>query len=253
MENNEYNALAKSERDHWWFISLRRKIKRVIRPRIHVDRKTLIFDAGCGTGFLVKWLSDSFPYCIQAECCEPSSVGRIAASRYNIFPINAHIADLPDSLHGNYDIVTCIDVLYHRDVDPVIAVRKLCDLLRPGGTLIINTASLPCLRRVHDSRVHGARRFTLVQIEKLITNENMTPVEAYYWNVHLAPLVYFIALIERFSGRSFEGASDVKTPPRWLNSVLILLSRLESLLPIGSHNILRPFGSSIFLVAQKPL
>lgn len=252
MEHQEYLALLESEADHWWFVSLREKVFRAIRSRIVADRKIFVFDAGCGTGFLVKQLSDTFPKSIQVECCEPSPHGRAAASRYNISPLPTTIADLPDSLHGRYDVVTCIDVLYHRDVAPAIAVRKLRNLLKPGGTLIVNTASLPCLRRQHDNRVHGGRRFTKAQITNIIVQENLRLLQIYYWNVHLVPVLYLYTMPERLLGRTLDDSSDVRTP-RLLNTFFLFLSKLESFLPIGSRNMFRPFGTSIFLVAEKPL
>ena len=253
MESNEYEALFKSESDHWWFASLRSKIFRIVSSRIIVGRKIHVFDAGCGTGFLAMRLSDIFTESLEVDCCEPSPNGRLAANRYGIFPMSATISELPCTLHGQYDVVTCIDVLYHRDVEPCVAVRKLSDLLKPGGTLIVNTASLPCLRRAHDDRVHGGRRFTRAQIHKIIEQQGLVTLENYYWNIHLAPIVYAYGLLERLLGGSFGNSSDVHTPPHFLNSFLLLLSKAESLLPTGSPIILRPFGTSIFLVAEKPL
>lgn len=254
MLHDEYTALAVSEDNHWWYKRLRCNILAAIKTDASKNSQrptTTLFDAGCGTGGLIHYLRIKYPnHICSLQCCEPNAYARTLCLRRNIAPLPFAILDLPESLNHTYDIVTCIDVLYHADIEPLDALNRLAQLVKPGGTIIMNNAALNCFKRSHDANVLGVRRFNSHQISKLISAAGLRSLQIYYWNTLLAPFLLLSIFLERLKILPTSKASQVAIPGPLVNWLLSSILAVESLLP--KHPLFRPFGTSVFAVAIKP-
>ena len=140
------------------------------------------------------------------------------------------------------DAVLSLDVLYHAEVDETAALREMSRVLRPGGVLIVNAAAFECLRGAHDAAVCGARRYRRAELAARVAAAGFEVQTASYWNAWLFPALW---LRRRF----FKAAQgDLKLPPRWLNSLLECVARLDAWM---CRCLGVPWGSSILLVAVK--
>ena len=108
----------------------------------------------------------------------------------------------------------------------------------------------------------GARRFLADGLRQLVEASGLEVEEILYWNSWLTPLLWLQIQIEALGRRSAPapaepaeqqdgaGPSELRLPPAWLNrglaAVLDLERQLSPLLPL-------PWGSSLMLVARKPL
>lgn len=97
-----------------------------------------LIDFACGSGLLTR--------CMAAAL--PSSTRVTALDFFETPPRNLGFVDyLPfarmNKLRGTADTLTCFHVLEH-DNDPDDLIRRLLDLLKPNGTLIIEVPNIDC-------------------------------------------------------------------------------------------------------------
>jgi hypothetical protein len=108
---------------------------------------------------------------------------------------------------------------------------------------------MPCLRRHHDRRVHGARRFLAPELQSLVQSNGLNIERLHYWNSWLTPLLWLKLRLTNGAAHRSNDCSELELPRRGLNTFLSGLLWLE-------HQVNRwaslPFGSSLFLQARKP-
>ncbi len=251
MYNQEYKVLSLIEKKHWWFNYLHSNVKDLLRIEAKSKNKKLdIFDVGCGTGGLLLKLSRD-PWINSLEGCEPNTYGFDHTRKLGINVLNCSIEDMQKT-NSNYDAAICMDVLYHKNVMPDVCMNSIFRLLSPGGLLLLNVAAMPCLKRTHDERVMGVRRYYLAQLRDLVISAGFEVESLYYWNSLLAPILWIQA---RFENRSIfmksfnqKRVSDLELPPRLINKILFQILQLETII---RDYFSFPFGSSLFLVARK--
>jgi SAM-dependent methyltransferase len=264
MQEAEYHAMAALEERHWWYRSLRHRVLARLEGESRRQGHPLdVLDAGCGTGGLLLALQGQ-PSIAAASGCDSHPVALDYARSRGLNVMKASVNDLGIGPQ-RFDVVLSMDVVYHRQVVPSAAMAAMAARLRPGGLLLLNAAAMPCLRREHDRRVMGGRRFLPDQLRQLVADAGLTVEELGYWNSWLTPLLWLQSRLERLAApkpvtaatdpadRAGESEpsedSDVQLPPNWLNRALTILLRWEgrcmALLPL-------PWGSSLLLSARKP-
>jgi SAM-dependent methyltransferase len=98
------------------------------------DRNRRWLDYGCGNGGLVRHLrnlgaADAFGF-------DEGSITAEARAR----GVPTLDSDELDQRAGSFDVVTAIEVIEHT-LDPVSELRRMRDLLRPGGLLFMTTGN----------------------------------------------------------------------------------------------------------------
>lgn len=275
MQEAEYHAMAALEARHWWYRSLHSRVLRRLEAEArHRGQPLEVFDAGCGTGGLLVALKGQ-PWIASASGCDTHPLALHYTRSRGLSVADVSVNDL-NGWPGRFDVVMSIDVLYHRQVKPAAAIAGMASLLRPGGLLLLNAAAMPCLRREHDRRVMGGRRFLPGPLRQLVQEAGLDVEELRYWNSWLTPLLWLQSRLERLGSRhrppagpdgshgaepgtrvtieddSHKGSqhdSDVKLPPAWLNRMLVLVLRLEDRC---SAPLPLPWGSSLLLRARRP-
>lgn len=99
-------------------------------------RPDRVFEVGCGNGSLANRLS-AFVSISGVD----SSHSAIEVARTSFPNLDLRVASAYDDLsfeYGKFDVVICLEVIEHL-FDPRSAVRRMRDLLKPEGTLIIST------------------------------------------------------------------------------------------------------------------
>lgn len=104
------------------------------------DLRGRYLDVGCGFGGYLRAFADRGMQVTGVE---------IDDDRVDLSRANARDGDLGDCVHkldilaadaldrlGTFDLITCIDVIEHV-LDVPLALRRMSDLLRPGGTLCL--------------------------------------------------------------------------------------------------------------------
>lgn len=246
MEKSEYTRMYILETSFWWYRVLHELVETIIEK--HKPAGAIrILDAGCGTGRMM-------------EICR--KYGLVEGIDYSVDAVNyarkrgldnVELGDLNEvSLEANsYDLILSLDVLYHSAIrDDKAILQKFYHGLKEGGLLIINLPAFEYLKRSHDKVVFTKKRYRKKAFKKEVTEVGFHKLHSSYRMPHL----FFIILITKIfhqKSRMHTPESDLKEIPGWLNRLLLSMGRAENW--FISHGITFPVGSSLFVLANKPI
>lgn len=250
MDIEEYRRLARIEDFHWWYLSTRNlflsRIKNFFEIRkgqTFLKRSDLkILDAGCGTGGFTEKLA-MFGSTVGIDISWLAlNLKKHRQAKY----INSSVNKMPfkDSF---FNLVVCVSVLYHRNVDDQQAMKEIARVLKPGGVVIILLPAFKSLIGIHDLAVHTKKRYSLNEANKLVLNSGMETIEIRYVFSFLFPLFILKRLGEKINIIP-KKISDLFELPGWLNNLVKLFCELEWKI---ADYISLPFGSSLMIIAKK--
>lgn len=255
MNLDEYARMYAAEDSHWWYVGMRDATLGLLNG--HLDAVTAdarqrgdphrpcILDAGCGTGGLLVHLAELG----WATGVDLSPEALSWARRRDLpYLAQASVESLPFS-DAAYDLVTCMDVLYHLQVqEDMAALAEFRRVLRPGGWLLVKVPAYEALRGQHDQTVHTRHRYTLDELRDKLETAGFVVERATYANTLLMPLAAAKRAIEGVIPLAPEGSSDVAQSPAWLNRVLTVVLRAEARLV---QRVDLPTGVSAIALAQR--
>lgn len=241
MEPDEFSALARVERDHWFYRGKRELVRYWLQRLAILRRRDLLIDVGAGTGQMLLELRGL----CRAIGIEQSEHGLAYASRQPIDVIQGSIAALPFT--GDVaSVVTALDVLEHVEDDGQ-AFSELVRVTRPGGLVVIHVPAFGVLWSDWDESLGHKRRYTVPGLLRLAKK---FPVEirrcVYVNSAAFLPVLSYRrlrALFPRLLARRLED----KLPPKPLNRVL----RGLFVKPACWDWLSPPFGVSILCIVQK--
>jgi len=245
MNKNEYLLYSQLEKQHWWFRA-RRKILKEILLEIDNKHNKSVLDVGCGVGINFNMLFGSFNR-VDGIDNNPEA---IRFSR----KINSNRMELMDAcslskINNKYDLVSFLDVLYHKSIEDYTSVLKNAKkILNQDGYILIADGAFSFLSGGHSEHVHGSRRFTRKQLILNLESLGYEIIISKYWGV----LLFFLIFIKR---RMLENifpsnskSSDVKHTPYLVNFIMYHLVSWER---IFFKYFDFPVGSSILILAKK--
>lgn len=247
MQTYEYQTMRNFEDTYWWYTSLRSRVIAHVSKLINGKSNVQLLDGGCGTGGMMQELKNKFPavdivgidYSTHAvNATRERMVGNVINAAVELLPFNEEI----------FDIVVSLDVLETRGVDDDKALREFHRILKKGGMLILNLTAFECLRGQHDDAVYVGRRYTKKTLMPLLVKTGFVKQYITYWNALFFPLLMIWRPVSRLFADTTAPLSDLKPLPPFVNKMLTWLIMREMHL---SMNVPLPFGSSIFVVAQK--
>lgn len=238
-----------AEDRHWWYVALHELIISRVATEAATRGPLQIFDAGCGTGRLAELLR---PYGSVSGC--DASLAAIAFCRQRGLTAMEQISLQEVTLPANYfDVITCIDVLYHRGIDDDVEIlEKLRRALKPGGLLLIHLVACPALYSSHDVAVHSRERYTRARLQERLARAGLVTERLSYRLTVLFPLIAIWRRLRRGvtkNAMTTKVTSDVSLPPTLINAALLHLMRAENWLL--RHRDL-PFGSSLLAICRRP-
>jgi SAM-dependent methyltransferase len=248
MEKNEYAHMFAHENSYWWYRGLHELVEKyVLRHAAKTGKPLVILDAGCGTGKMMELLQRfgtvrGFDVSLEAiKFCNERNLGNVENQDLNSW----------EPPTEKFDIVLCLDVLYHRNIIDDNSVRaKFFHALKPGGILIENLPAFELLRRNHDKVILTKRRFTRAPVVKKLKECGFCHVFASYRLPFLFVIMLFKKIFELFfKSKPDQAQSDLSFLPTGINSLLLFYNRLEN--AVISMGISLPIGGSLFIVARK--
>lgn len=249
MEDVEYRRMREAEDGHWWYAGLHDLVLRFVSEECHrLGRRPDALDAGCGTGRMTELLG---PLC-ETTACDVHPLA-LQATRARGLPrvMACDLSALAPAV-GAFDIVVCLDVLYHRAVpDDAAFLRHLHTSLRPGGLLLLQVPAFEWLRGTHDIAVHTRRRYRAGAVRRLLAASGFRAEFVTYRLPLLLPPLLLWRTWSRHRASHGGGApgSDVR-PTGGIDGPMLAALRMENRL---IHCGLRiPFGTSVFAKARRP-
>lgn len=256
MNPSQVRLMASLETRHWWYQSTHQLVLDALL--LFSDRSARLLDVGCGTGGLLRHLG-GFSSRTGLDL-DPLALGfarrRESHGSRGEFVLG-DIEALPRLEMAPFDCMTCIDVLYHRQVaDWMEAIASMASKLRAGGVLVLQVPAWNCLSGAHDRAVDGVRRFRRAPVEDVLRKSGFEILLSSYRFSWLFPGM----LVLRGGGRLRKGpawgANDLRRCtclPRFLRKAVqesfFRLALLENDWLLGGG--LVPVGSSLFVVARK--
>ncbi|HTD51923.1 MAG TPA: class I SAM-dependent methyltransferase [Thermoanaerobaculia bacterium] len=248
MNPREYAALFEVEDRHWWFAGVRREIARELARAAPEGGFRRWLDAGSGTGGLLANLE------VPGKPCgiglDLASEGVLFARQRPGARVGLGSVEMLPFGDESFDLMTSIDVLYHRNVDDARALSEAFRTLAPGGVLIVQVPAFDSLRGEHDTAVWTNRRYRLGEIARLLQSAGFAVRRRYYRNSILFPAAALRRLLRGRSREVGEARSDVGPVSRTADFLFSCVLRFEEAL--RGAGAWFPFGLSVFSVAQKP-
>jgi len=249
MERDEYGKMFAAEDVHWWYVSLHELILDTVRKEHGRTGLLTMFDAGCGTGRLLKLLSAYG----TAQGCDASDEALAFCRKRGLTQVRKADLNTADMGTQEFDVITAIDMLYHRNIrDEAGVLTRIWSALKPGGMAILQVPAFEFLRSSHDKAVHTARRYRRAELIRLMEQSGFL-IEQSTYRVGLLfvpiALYRFIGKYVTARGSNDASRSDVWLPNRTINSLFSALMRLENRL-LSRFSL--PCGSSIYIIARKP-
>lgn len=245
MERVEYQLMNALEDNFWWYRALHAIVAQRF-SQLQLPAGANVLDAGCGTGGMLKYLSQHAPqyrYCGLEWNKEAAAMAesKLADSKTGTAITRGSVNSMPFG-DQQFAAILSQDVLYHRNVDEQAMLQEFHRCLQPGGQLLVNVAAFQWMASAHDEHVHGARRYTEKQLQKLLQQNGFEVIRSGYWNSLLFPLM----MLQRLTVGKHKASSDVETVSAWQNRIFHAVLDCERRL-----NLRLPFGGSVWIHARK--
>lgn len=239
MEQDAFQFLADSERDHWWFRG-RREFIRASMERIAPPRGARILDAGCGSGGNLALLAEfgaihGFEYDDRA-CAHAAALG-IGPVATGSLPDHVPFADT------RFDVIGLFDVLEHLE-HPVESLVRLRERLTGNGAVLLTVPACPWLWGPYDEACHHFRRYTAETLTEHLQAAGFRIDYLSHFNALLLPL----AIVQRLKERAFGYSSTELSTSPGLSKLLFRIFRLERRWVPASR---LPFGLSLIAIARR--
>jgi ubiquinone/menaquinone biosynthesis C-methylase UbiE len=243
MEKQEYQNMYNAEDTHFYYVSLHKLVLRLIKQYAPVKSRLNILDAGCGTGRLAELMQ---PLGTVTGIDMSDEALKFAKTR-GIKVQKASVMKLPFK-NNEFDIITSIDVLYHKAVtDDNKALKEFKRILKPGGIVIIRLQAIPWLKNSHDHVVHSNKRYSKQEVKKKLLESGFTIEKLTYMNMSLAPIAIGQHIFQKFLPPSKDHSSIGQTN-KFINMTAENILTAENTI---LHTANLPFGLGVIAVARK--
>lgn len=242
MKNIAYKQMYESELTHGWYIGTRNHLIKTLKQKCATTSR--ILDAGAGTGGTIVLLKKAgFKNVIGIE---KSDLAIKYSAKRGLKITKGDINKLPFK-KDSFDVVVCLDVLYHQGVHPNLAIKEFQRVLKKGGLLYLQEPAYNFLKSRHDIAIATSRRFTKNQITKIVTMAGFKILKASYLNTLMFLPIAAKRLIDKFADKN-DITSDVVSLSPFLNRLFSNSLKIESFL---TSYLSLPFGLSIICLAKK--
>lgn len=245
MKKIAYLEMYENEMTHGWYVSTRKLMIHFLKKHSKDKSEMKILDAGCGTGGTIKFLQKAGfknvagidNSSMALELCRARGLKNVTPGSVNKLPFK----------NRSFGGVICLDVLYHKGVNPKATIKEFNRVLKKNGLLYLQEPAFNWLRGKHDDAIDTAHRFKKKEIQELIESSKFKIIKCTYFNTLFFPLI----AVKRLTGSLLNAerlSSDVKEFPKPINTLLIKVLGLEKAL---LNNINLPFGLSVVCLAKK--
>lgn len=243
MAVDAIEAMAKVERDHWWFRAKHRLVLDELRRR----RVTgTVVDVGAGTGGLLERLRLGGHLAVGMEL-DTVALAHARANQPRL-PLARSFAEAVPVRNGGAGAVTALDVLEHLD-DDVLALRELGRVVGPGGLVLVAVPAYQWAWSDHDIRLGHRRRYSRPQLTAVAQQAGLDVLRCTHFHSWLTPIAWLVRRtpLGRLAGDN--SAEEASFGSAWINRALQLVTDVERTW-LARQDL--PVGLSILLVGRVP-
>jgi SAM-dependent methyltransferase len=247
MRAEDFDQLHELESTYWWFVAMRRITETILSRELQAPGIRLL-DAGCGTGFNVRYFSASKARTVFGLDISDPAIAYVRQNGLDTV-VQASVTAIPFSsgcfdLVVSFEVVTQLEFQLHEQ-----ALGEMYRVLRPGGSLLLRLPAFMWLWSSHDEAVKTRYRYKRPELEAKLAGLGYRIEWISYVNCLLFPVV----LLRRFLKRcGIASGSDVRPLPRglqWLDGIFRRVLESEAAWFRRGHSL--PFGLSILCHAKK--
>lgn len=245
MNTDEYRAMYEVEVDHWWY----RGLRQILFFWINKLSPKKMLDAGAGTGINAL---EAVKRGYSVSVFDASPEGVEFCKMRGLEDVKLGFTQEIPFKNEEFDLITCMDVmvlLNGHNVNESMKEFRRC--LKPGGHLIINSATLQWLYSQHDQACNTYKRWSKKEMERFMEDNGFKIVKSTYRIFLLFPIVALVKIFEK-KNISSDNATNIKgdlektslltnkllTPVMWIENFLLRFINL-------------PIGSSHFVIGKK--
>ncbi len=248
-----FEPLYAAEERHFWFIARNKVICSLANNALKNQSDSQILEIGCGTGNVLQALEKNFPTA-QLVGMDLFREGlQFARRRVKGGLVQADLAFPPfDRL---FDLVGMFDVLEHIQDDQIV-LNQTYQMIKPGGWLLLTVPADPRLWSYFDIASHHVRRYTLQELREKVglagflekfSSAYVAATYPLFW-LNRRAMDYSISGVEADIQKQAE--KEFKVIPI-INEILCGVLSLEARWLSKGNRL--PFGSSLVLLARKPV
>ncbi|MBA2291672.1 MAG: class I SAM-dependent methyltransferase [Gemmatimonadales bacterium] len=245
MNESEFEAHARVEDRHWWFVGRRRIISALVREAASGTRLP-VADIGCGTGGNAAALHALGHDVIGLD---PSVVAiGLARERFpTVSFVNTADPGAARAHLAGGGVAILADVLEHVQNDHEL-LRQVIDVIPSGGHVLITVPADPALWSPHDVAFGHHRRYDVATLSALWSGAPVETRLLSHFNARLRPVIAAVRRVRRDAAPRPGG--DLRRPFRGLNSALAHLLAGERHALVGAIDTGRmPHRRGVSLVA----
>jgi SAM-dependent methyltransferase len=224
--------LQLEEGNHFWIQGKQLAVREMVGR--HCSGSVL--DIGCGTGALLKKLSEAGIE-ISGIDIHPGAVARCKKQLPKALIIRGDAIRLP-LRDSSFEMILALDIMEHVDRDDLLLAEAF-RALKPGGHLIMCVPAWRWLFAERDRAAGHLRRYHRRDVVSLLNRAGFLLESLNYYNFILFPLILLSRLLRLREG----------TLPPLLNSLLASIVKQEVKL---SRKWFLPWGSSLMVRGIKP-
>jgi SAM-dependent methyltransferase len=241
MDESVYHLHYRQEESHWWFAARSEIVRRIIESYGNLKPGDTILDIGCGTGAIMKELSDRYRVVgidmspIAIEYSKKRGLEEVFVMPVQEFPRDKY----------NVRAAMMLDVIEHID-DDIDVLRSAREIVGPEGRVIVTVPAYMWMWGAHDLLHHHKRRYTAKTLRAALEKAGLEPIKLTYFNTLLFPLAAVKKLLDKGKTPSIDEV-HLDQPSGIVNSIFRKVFAAErGILP--SANL--PFGVSLLAVAR---
>lgn len=235
MDLKEEEILDDRISDHWYYKAKTDALLKTIKG----INATKILDVGAGSGYFSQQILDRTSV-NEAVCVDPNY-----QSDRQDFASGKSLRFQREITSADADLVLMMDVIEHVEDDRALISRYL-DLCRSGTYFLITVPAFMWLWSGHDVFLEHYRRYSLPQLEQVLSSAGLDVLRSHYFFGTVLPGVATVRALNKMFGKT--AGSDLKQEGAVLNGFLYCISRAET--KIMKLN--RFGGTSVFALAVKP-
>lgn len=237
MDLKETGLLGDAIVNHWYYVSKAEAMMRFLGE----NTPTTLLDIGAGSGFFSRYILErtaaQSSWCIDISYeydTDNNDSGKQIHFRRSVGNLSA-------------DLVLFMDVLEHVD-DDIGLLREYAQKVPRGSRFFISVPAFSFLWSKHDDFLEHKRRYTLNQLQRVISSAGLQSQKASYFYAAVFPLAASIRLVQKFSPqKDLPARSQLQQHHPMVNALLKTICRAE--LPFCMLNKLA--GLSVFCLAEN--